>query len=334
MNKILEGLSEEERKLFDELPDDEKEALLSEDEPSPEAGAETSGDEEGAEQTEEPEAEANKSEEPESASDESADEGEEKKHKLVPLPALHEERKKRQELQERLRQMELDRAKVEERLRMLFEAQQKAQQQEQVEEKPDPEVDPIEYVKSLGNEVQQLRQMTEAERQMQQQQQQLAQMVNYGNQLAASYREQVGPDVYDKAFQHVAEARASELKALGYDERQIPSILQQELQAGMIEAIQRQRNPGEVLMEIARARGFNPDALKQQSEEASDKTADKLYKVAEGQKKLKGLGKSGKRTSGAPSAEELANMSDDEFQKLVESMNEDGIDELLKKAMV
>jgi hypothetical protein len=330
MNKILEGLSEEERKLFDELPDAEKEAFLSDDEPSPEAGAETSGNEEGAEHEADEHAEEQNAED----SEEGGSEDGEKKHKLVPLPALHEERKRRQELQERLRRMEIERAKVEERLRMLFEAQQKAQQQEKVEEKPDPEVDPIEYVKSLGNEVQQLRQMTEAERQMQQQQQQLAQMVNYGNQLAASYREQVGPDVYDKAFQHVAEARANELKALGYDERQIPSILQQELQAGMIEAIQRQRNPGEVLMEIARARGFNPDALKQQSEGSPDKSADKLNKVAEGQKKLKGLGKSGKRTSGAPSAEELAKMSDEEFQKLVDSLNEDGIDELLKKAMV
>ena len=230
--------------------------------------------------------------------------------------------------------MELERAKVEERLRMLFEAQQKAQQQETVEGKPDPEEDPIEYVKSLGNEVQQLRQMSEAERQMQMQQQQLAQIVNYGNQLAASYREQVGPDVYDKAFQHVAEARASELKALGYADQQIPVILQQELQAGMIEAVQKQRNPGEVLMEIAKARGFNPEALKQSSEEPAEKATEKLDKVAEGQKKMKGLGKSGKRTAGTPSAEELAKMSDAEFQKLLEGMNEDAIDNLLKKAMM
>ena len=259
----------------------------------------------------------------EQASDEAQEEPDGKKdepEKMVPLAALHEERKRRQELSEAIQKEREMRARIEERAKAILEMQQK--QEKPQEPKLDPEEQPFDYMKHLGEDVSQLRQQMEAERAQMQQMQQMQQIIQYGNDQAARFRQQTGPEIYDKAFEHVYNARKTEIMALGYDENQANQVLQQEMQAAIVQAVQRNINPGQMLMDFAKARGFNPETKAH---------TDKAAVIEDGQKKMKGLGGSGKRVKAGLSVEDLANMPEEEFQRLVNSgkVSESDLNKLL-----
>ena len=236
---------------------------------------------------------------------------------FVPHQALKEERIRRQELQEELRKQREQQARLEERTRLILEHLQKtAQPQEEAPQPPSPEEDPLAYIQHLGNEVQELRQMTEQERAALQQQQQLAQVIQQGDALAAQYRNEVGPEIYDKAFEHVVSTRRAELKAHLQDEAMVEQALQNELIQGMIGAMQAGRNPGELLMEIAKARGFSHETAEKKAVAKS-----KAEMIERGQAQSKGLSNAQSTGEGPITAKDIANMSQEEFNAYLAKNN-------------
>ena len=254
---------------------------------------------------------------------------EEKKQKLVPLPALHEEREKRRRLAEKLKEAEIQRARLEERWNIILQQQQQAAQKAQETKIPDPEEDPITAVKMMQQQVEQMTAAQQQQMALQQQQQQIQQALALAESEAAKYREKVnselGEGVYDEAFRHVWNGRLAEIKSFGYNDQQAEAALQAEAQQIMLQAVQSGRNPGEILMEIAKARGFSPERAKANAEEPQSKAET----IERGQRLNRGLGNqsSGKPT-GKITPEDIAKMSDEEFAKF---MGEDP-DAAMKKA--
>jgi hypothetical protein len=317
-DELLDGLTEEEKEILglNGSPEPKEEEPSEEEEASEEPETAEETEETGDEETEEEVA----------ASEEDDDEQgkkRDKKQKVVPHAALHAEREQRKAIAKQLEEERIARARLEERWKLILE-QRKQQQEQEQEQLPDPELEPYDYMKHLGEEVQQLRQMTEQERQAQAQMAQLQQVIQHGEQMAAQYRAQVGPETYDKAFQHVYEVRGKELMSMGFNAEQVPQILQQEAQEAVFQAVQRGMNPGEMLMKIAQARGFNPE----QSGEEGSEVAEKAKKIADGQRKTKGLGGAGKRIPNNPTPADLAKMSDEEFMEWYQG------DASLKKAFL
>lgn len=146
--------------------------------------------------------------------------------KRVPLAALHEERRKRQELQ----------AKLEAYERAIQEAQQQYDNQN---------TDPAQKLEQQQQELQ---------AQQAALQEQLAQM-----RVLDEYRRsaQAAGEGFQPAYQHLLRARDAELRALGVlDDAQRMQALQQEEFALAQMAIQNGRNPAELIMELAKARGY------------------------------------------------------------------------------
>ena len=317
MDGIAPELTEEEKKILEgEIPgepvqdepslQEQEERVAEEMSPEPEeesADVETAAeeaDDSQTDETEEEDAAARKRKEP----------------KKVPLKALQEERQKRKELQEQLKQLQAQMQAFQQQMQQ----PQEGNQEGEAEQPPNPEEDPLGYIEYVGKQ----QQKTEQEIRQMQQQYQVNAMLQHGEQLAAQYRQQVGPEIYDKAFDHVVQSRANELKAYGYPEEAVQQMLQQELMAGMLTALQTGRNPGELLMEFAKARGFNPEAIKEQLE-APKKKAEMIQK---GQAHSRSLVDGGKGNTAPLSAEKLANMSQEEFEAYVRKSGK-SIDEIL-----
>lgn len=148
--------------------------------------------------------------------------------KFVPHAALHEERTRRQALEREL--ADLRRAPA-------------AAPTPEI----DPEVDPIGALKEIREWKLNQGQREEQHRQMQEFTQRV--QAHEGDFAAAT------PD-YGKAIEHLRAARASELKALGMPEQQIPQQLYKEAMDTANVAFQNGRNPGEVFYELAKTRGY------------------------------------------------------------------------------
>lgn len=249
-------------------------------------------------------------EKPEAKVDTDTDQKPEKQG-FVPQQALHEERKTRQELQ---REFEQYRAQTESRFQQMMERLQ-PKQQEQVA--PDPETDPIGAIKAQREELERIRQYNN---QFAQHQQAQAQIQHITSRAAALEREFVEKNNdYNEASQHLLKSRDQELQYLGMMD---PVQRQQTIQAETIAlanmALQQGQNPAEVVYTLAKQRGFTPKP----AAPAANPEAEKLARIAEGQKAGQSLGSA---TGAAPAAEVsakvLANMSDDDFDKFMSSLS-------------
>lgn len=220
--------------------------------------------------------------------------------KLVPLQALHEERRARRELQARIEQQAQQQARLEERLQMLASAAQKP-----AETQPPPfEEDPAGHLAAqLSRSNQQVQAVQESLSAIQQQQQ--AQAIEQQMRMAAATASQQfmaqQPD-YPEAYRHVREAKAREWGAMGYTPEQIGQLLGQAERQITVQALRSGANPAESLYRLAVALGYRRQV------EPSAKGLDSVAKGAS----QKSLG-SGGRPSGGLTLEALANMSDDEF---------------------
>ena len=229
--------------------------------------------------------------------------------KVVPLAALHEERRARQDLQrqiaERDRQHAEQMRRVDQRLEMLSNPQRQA---------PTREEDPVAYLDSRIGEV------TQAQRQILQQQyqrdqqfaqeRQIAQVQTAVVQSAEAFRREA-PDL-SEAVKHLNEMRARELVTLGAPPDQAAVQAERELdQATMTWAVQG-RNPAQTAYEFAKARGYTPKA-------AAPSPSDKIAAQQRGVTAARSLGGGGAPNAGKLTAEALANMSDEDFSKLTEA---------------
>lgn len=180
---------------------------------------------------------------------------------LVPLGALQEERNKRQELQQQLLERDQRQQQLNDRLTRLLEAQQLAQNPP-----PEPEVIP-DFDDDPRGHVNGLRRQFEQQMQQMQQllggQQQNTQQAQYFQQVQSrvavdeqTYRA-TNPD-YNEAAQFFNDRKLAEYAALGLD----PVAARQQLAKDVFGvaqlAYQQNKNPAEVLHNLAKAFGHTP----------------------------------------------------------------------------
>lgn len=237
-------------------------------------------------------------------------------NKLVPLPALQEERQRRKELQERLeaveRQRVADMAKLDERLRILQGAQHQP-------ETPSVDQDPVGAIKRLDGTVQEVAQRLQAE--------------EHHRALTARYQAAAGefsaktPD-FQAAYAHLMNVRSAELAAAGVPPDQIPMWIQRGELNMAAQALQQGINPAERAYGIAKALGYRPaeaqpaaatpsPAPSSSPAPAQPDAAAQLATIAGGRDASASLAAAGgSPAAGTLTLETLLKMDDDEFARL------------------
>lgn len=175
------------------------------------------------------------------------------------------------------------------------------QEQEQI---PDRETQPFEYMAYLEKRLSGIEQGQRQSQQRSQQDSQVDAVIEQGNSLAATYRSQVGPEIYDSAFQFVYNQRGGELKDMGYPDHQIQRMLNEEVRAGIVAAMQNRINPGEMLFNMAKRRGYQVPQAQPNGKGGKQEAVDRAKSLGGGaEKKLVTAG----------SVADIARMTDDEF---------------------
>ena len=242
-----------------------------------------------------------------------------KSDRKVPYGALHEERTKRQEAQDRARVLEQQLALQQQQLAQFQQYQQQVALAQQQEAEPDPEEDPIAFIrfkeKQLSQQLQNMQQQREYEQaavQVQHRSQELGQFVTQ----AQTAFEAENPE-YREAYALVHDTAAATLR------QQYPGATDQQIQAAQAVAVfqfldgcQRTgQNPCELVFQKAQALGFTP---------GQRVPSARLPKQAP--TSLSTLPASGRAPDqmGRVAARDIAGLSNDEFDRLWNSMKEDG----------
>jgi len=262
--------------------------------------------------TDEPESEAPEVEAKEEAETEDAETKEPekpRKDQRVPLRKLQEEVNARRELERKNQELAEQFARADERLRMLFQAQQP--EQPKAPAVPDPKDDPIGFMEWQKSEVERL--ATE-QRQQQEVYQQQAQI----NAIDTAYKQSWAvfntekPDALD-AYQHFVNVTAAYLEMQGVPQQQINDLVQNEERKITVAAMQRGMNPAELIYEKAKTFGYQPKAAAvDETAKKAEADIDRRQKAAVASKSLSSAGGSKANT---PSAMDLANMSEEEFEE-------------------
>jgi hypothetical protein len=232
--------------------------------------------------------------------------------KFVPHAALHKERERRKSVESEYMTVRDKMARAEERLAVLNEVLQQptgpqAQQAPQDEEMPDPEKDIFAYVKWQAKEIERLKTYQTQTSEQQQREQGFQQLKNAYAQDAQRFAVEK-PD-FKEAYAYIANSRARELIALGYNEGQIRNQLMHEETQIAAQAFQNKRSPAQVIYEQAMARGYTP----KQAQAAAQQASQKLENVAKGQATQRSLSSAGGTSGEGLTVEALASMSDEEF---------------------
>lgn len=240
----------------------------------------------------------------------------ENKGRFVRHGAFHKERMQRKALEQqlaernaKLAEREQAFARVDERLKLLNEALSPKEQQD--DKAPDPEHDPIGFMRWQAKRIEQLEGKTvEVAKTAQQQQEE----VNIRNAYVADARAFVGktPD-FTEAYQFLLQGRDLELQAYGItDAQERAKIIQDEERNLVARALKDNASPSERVYNLAKARGY---AKKAEAKPEPDKKAEEqIDTIARGQAASKTLSSAGGSPTEVLTAEALANMSEEEFQ--------------------
>ena len=214
----------------------------------------------------------------------------------VPLAALNESRAQLRQTQAELNAIRQQVQQFESLRQELEQARAQArQQQEEQQFNADP----------LGMLQKQMRELSEKVTQPQPQVQQYQEQQLFTS-IASQVQEfkKTTPD-YDDALQHVLEARKNELMTMGATEFDAQQRVAQEAQEIAINSLRAGQNPGQVVYQLAKLRGYTAKQISQ-----------KLETVAKGQAASTSLSKaSGGTDRGELSLAEIENMDDGEFDK-------------------
>lgn len=250
----------------------------------------------------------------------------------VPHAALHEERELRKAAEQRLAELERQAAEdrqarqtLEERTNILLhrlgQGQQPQQQQtEQPAAIPSPEEDPVGHIIAkirqqeavLGNVVQTL-----SGRSQQDQQMQAAQALQMRTAAMENEYRAKQPD-YDTAARHLVEMRHRQLAAAGItDPAERQSMLTQEAFGLAAQAARQNRNPAEIVYELAKIAGYQPpaaEAAEQNAEPPAQNESERIATIAQGQQHARTLGNVRGASPPPLSAQTLTRMTDAEFR--------------------
>jgi len=127
------------------------------------------------------------------------------------------------------------------------------------------------------------------------------------------------PDFNDAA-KHLADLRTTQLKALGYDEKGINRVINEELKGVIIETANKQQSPAQVIYEYAKASGYTgPKPADPVPAAPNGELPDKLKNIQNAQERSRTL--SASPGGGAPnpdSTDALLAMSEADFAKWLE----------------
>lgn len=211
--------------------------------------------------------------------------------RFVPLAALHKEREERQRL-----------AQDFQNLTQAFQAfQQQLQQPQQHEQQPDPlDIDPnqepFELINNLRNEVVQWRQARQAEQET--------------TQIKSAYlgtiQQAVGADpTFKDAYRHLVQSRLNELTSMGVPPHQANETIKQEELNLARTSFTNGRNPADVIMGYAKARGFAP----KQPEPAPTPPAEQVQQQAAKAAAATSISAGGKPPKNDLALADIANLS-------------------------
>lgn len=319
----FEEFNEEELKQLGEGTDEQQEdddlpQNLDEDDGSEsEEGSEEEGEEneEGAEEGEEEDQE-NEGEEELVEADGDAPVAD--KNGKVNIGALHQERGKRKQIESNYQALQENFARLEQRTNMILQKMLQGEQAEEEEVIPDKAADPIGYMEYQDKRIAALEGRGKQQETQSEQQRQVQDLVNTGTALANEVRTK-DPELYDGSLQFVISRRSAELRALGsVREQDIPDIINNEMTAGMINALKQRQNPGDFLLKYAKAGGYVHKAapkLDKDGKAIVPKGKPTLQQLQANKGKNKTLGGSGARLDAAGDglASKLASMNDAEF---------------------
>lgn len=244
------------------------------------------------------------------------EEKKDKKHKytdeegnpLVRLDALHESRAKERAARQEMLRIQHETAQrmalLDQRLQMLHAAQNPP---------PDESVDPVgalKYRQEMSErELMQFRQRAQSEEMQRQQLEQVNALVAWAQSESAQFKSET-PD-FDDAYKHVRDKRVAELRAMGLDGPQLAQTLVQDELWVFQHAAQTGRNPAEVIYAMAKNIGYG--GKQAPSQVTPEKKMEVLQSGLAAAKSLDG----GAGAGGKPTAEQIANMSEDEFADLM-----------------
>lgn len=246
------------------------------------------------------------------------------KQHTVPLSTFMEEKEQRKTLARELEQERKARQTLDERMNMLLQRMGQAQPQQPAQQTPQlPELDkdPIGHfdarMRAYEAHLAQVAQTLATQNQQSQQ----AQVVGTIQQRALAMEREFAsqtPD-YVNAVGFLAEARHKELAAAGYgDPAERQAVVAQEAFAMAARALQDGANPAARLYELAKIRGYGaspaaPAAPVQQPPAPEER----IQQISRGQQQSRSLG-SVRGTAPPPlTAQRVADMSQDEFEKFL-----------------
>lgn len=239
----------------------------------------------------------------------------ENKGRFVRHGAFHKERMQRKALEQQLAEKarvlaekEQAFARVDERLKLLSEAMTPRQEQEQI---PDPEHDPIGYMRWQAKEIEQLKGKTVEVAKTNQLQNEESQIRDAYVADARSFASRQTD--FSEAYQYLLQGRDAELQAYGITDPQERAKLIADEERGLVQrALKERASPSERVYNLAKARGYAKKA--DPAPEPEKKAAEQIDTIARGQAASKTLSSAGGSPTEVLTADALANMSEDEFQ--------------------
>lgn len=238
-------------------------------------------------------------------------------------------------LRESREELKREREVTNARLAQLQEAMAKPVEQAAPEEMPDPEKDAMGALKFLLKEQQKVKEyqgQTQAERERATAHQ--AVMSEAGRQENEFLKTQPDFDAttgtsptYNEASAFLLNMRRAELQALGFDPQKIQKTVTEEALGLAATALQNRQNPAEIVMNLAKARGF---AAKPKAPAETEQ--QKIDRIAKGQEAGFSIGQAaGSKVpnNSALDAKTLAKMSDEDFTAFLAKAKKSSLRELM-----
>lgn len=248
-----------------------------------------------------------------------------------PRKALHEERERRRAIAKERDEIKTNYTKLQSRIDTLTEIAKTAANPQQPKaeaapvEIPDINTDPVGHFKAKDaireKELSELKAWKSTQEQQFQQNTNVARISAIAQAQESEFKKTT-PD-YDAASQHLIGQRDAELQAYGIvDAMERKNIIAQDAMTIAANALSQNKNPAEIIYNMARARGYAgkaPTAAPTASGAPSE--AEKVRMAAAGQKAGSSLGQMNGAASPPTTLESLAQMSDEEFATATKGNN-------------
>lgn len=253
------------------------------------------------------------------------------RQQMVPHAALHEERTRRQEAEKRVAAVEERERLLQERTNLLLQQrlgqQPQPQGQQQAPQLPNFETHPAEHLVArlaqnealMGQVVQAL--ATQNQRTVATDQ--ATQLRQRTNALENEFASRT-PD-YQQAASYLLAARHRELEAVGWaDPAERQTILTREAEGLAARAAQLARNPGEMVYELAKQRGYAAPAPANEAQNGTGSSAtptgeQQIRTIERGQQQARSVGQLRGNAPTPLTAQRLIEMSDAEFSRVMET---------------